>query len=181
MMQKGESPIMTKIRNAVAKVVSGFNYIAMAACFICVFVVAIDVILRKVSGQTVSIKGSNELSTFLLLVMCMLSIPTLQIKKGHVWVSMFVEMVPQKLRSIWLGIVLLIETLVSIAFCYGCFSYAATVSVRSSDILHLPWAPFCYLCAFGFLEFAVLLAIDTIQSFIDAGKGGANKDVSAAE
>ena len=172
---------MTKIRNAVAKVVNGFNYIAMAACFICVFVVAIDVILRKVSGQTMSIKGSNELSTFLLLTMCMLSIPTLQIKKGHVWVNMFVDMVPPRLRSIWLGIVLFIETLVAVAFCYGCFAYAGVVSVRSSDILHLPWAPFCYLCAFGFLEFAVMLCIDTIQCFIDAKNGGEKKNAEAAQ
>ena len=172
---------MTKVRNAVAKIVGAVNYVAMFACFICVFVVAIDVILRKVSGQTASIPGSNELSTFLLLVMCMLSIPALQIKKGHVWVNMFVDKVPPRLRSIWLGIVLFIETLVAVAFCYGCFSYAAVVSVRSSDILHLPWAPFCYLCAFGFLEFAVMLAIDTIQSFIDAKNGGEKKEDPAAE
>ena len=101
---------MTKIRNAVAKFISGVNYIAMAACFVCVFVVAIDVILRKVSGQKLSITGSNELSTFLLLVMCMLSIPMLQIKKGHVWVNMFVDMFPAKMRSIWLGVLLLLET-----------------------------------------------------------------------
>ncbi len=170
---------MTKIRNAVAKVVNGFNYIAMAACFICVFVVAIDVILRKVSGQKLSITGSNEMSTFLLLVMCMLSIPMLQIKKGHVWVSMFVSKFPAKMRSIWLGVILFIETVICVAFCIGCFRYGAAVAVRTSDLLHLPWRPFAYVCSFGFLEFAVLLAIDTIQCFIDAAHGGEKKAADA--
>lgn len=170
---------MTKIRNAVAKVVKGFNFIAMAACFICVFVVAIDVILRKVSGQKLSITGSNEMSTFLLLVMCMLSIPMLQIKKGHVWVSMFVSKFPAKMRSIWLGVILFIETVICVAFCIGCFRYGAAVAVRTSDLLHLPWRPFAYVCAFGFLEFAVLLAIDTIQCFIDAAHGGEKQAADA--
>ena len=151
----------------------------MAACFVCVFVVAIDVILRKVSGQKLSITGSNELSTFLLLVMCMLSIPMLQIKKGHVWVNMFVDMMPGKVRSIWLGVILLLETAICIAFIYGCTAYGTVVAVRTSDLLNLPWKPFCYLCAFGFLEFAVLLAIDTIQCFIDAAHGGEKKEAAA--
>jgi TRAP-type C4-dicarboxylate transport system permease small subunit len=169
---------MTKIRNAVAKVVRAINYVAMAACFLCVFVVSIDVILRKVSGQRLSISGSNEMSQFLLLVMCMLSIPMLQIKKGHVWVSMFVEKLPVKLRSIWLGVILLIETLVCVAFVVGCIQYGSAVAVRTSDLLHLPWRPFAYVCAFGFLEFAVLLAIDTIQSFQGA-RGGDGKKAAA--
>ena len=164
--------IMNKIRGAAARFISICNYAGMAACLICVFVVALDVILRKVSGQRISVKGSNELSTFLLLTMCMLAIPTLQIRKGHVWVNMFVNMMPKRIRGIWMGIVLLLETAVALAFCYGSAAYASVVSVRTSDILHLPWVPFCYLCAFGFLELAVLLAIDSIQSFMDAAHAG---------
>ena len=166
---------MEKIRAAVAKFVSAFNYIGMAACLVCVIVVASDVILLKASGQQLSIKGSNELSTFLLLIMCMLSIPTLQIRKGHVRVNMFVDMMPARVRGIWMGIVLLIEAAVALAFSYGCIAYASVVSVRSSDILHLPWSPFCYLCAFGFFEFAVLLGIDAVMSFMDAKNGKGNK------
>lgn len=153
-----------------AKVVSAFNYVGMLACFVTVFLVAIDVILRKLSNQALSIKGSNELSQFLLVIMCVLAIPTLQIKKGHVWVNMFVMKFPRRFRNIWMGVIMLIETIVSAAFCYGCFSYASTVAVRTTDLLHMPYAPFTYLCAFGFLELTVLFLIDSIQYFIDAGK-----------
>jgi len=167
---------LIKLRNTIAKIINYVNYIAMAACFACVFVVAIDVILRKVSGQRLSITGSNEISTFLLLVMCMLSIPMLQIKKGHVWVNMFVDMFPSKMRSIWLGIILLLETFLCIAFCYGCIAYGSAVAVRTSDLLKLPWRPFAYVSAFGFLEFAVILIVDTIQCFVDACHGGEAKN-----
>ena len=151
----------------------------MFACFICVFIVAIDVILRKASHAEVSIPGSNEMSQYLLVVMCMFAIPTLQIKKGHVLVDMFVNMFPAKMRSIWMGVILLLETLIACAFVYGCASYAATNAGRLTDVLNMPYEPFCYLCAFGFLEFAVILAVDTIQCFIDAAHGGEKKEAAA--
>lgn len=168
---------MEKIRNVISKFVNGVNYIAMAVCFVMVFVVAIDVILRKVSGQNITIKGSNEFSAYFLIVIVMLSIPALQVKKGHVWVNMFVNMFPSKFRSIWLGCVMTIETLVGAALTYG--SIRQTMSLlsngRITDVLKMPWWPFAAVCAFGFLELTVLLLIDTIQCFIDAAHGGEAK------
>ncbi len=172
---------MKKIRDAVSKAVNGISYISMAVCFVMVFVVAIDVILRKVSGQRLSIEGSNEFSSYFLIVITMLAIPVMQVKKGHVWVNMFVDMLPAKLRSLWLGIVLFIETVVSGALCYGSYAQAMTLleNGRATDVLNMPWWPFAFVCAFGFLELTVLLLIDSIQSFIDVGKSG--EKVAAAE
>jgi len=171
---------LEKIRNAVSKVVSGANYVGMATCFIMVFVVAIDVILRKVSGQQLSIKGSNEFSAYFLIVIAMLSIPALQVKKGHVWVNMFVNMFPSKMRSIWLGCVMALETVVAAGVTYGCVKQVISLlaSGRATDVLNLPWWPFAVVCAFGFFEFTVLLLIDTIQSFIDASKAGKNGELA---
>lgn len=165
---------MEKIRNKVAKVINAINYVGMAVCFVMVFVVAFDVILRKVSGQHYSIKGSNEFSQYFLVVMCMLAIPALQVKKGHVWVNMFVDKFPAKFRSYWMGVITLIETLVSAAFCYGCFSYATSLitSGRASDVLNMPLWPFTFVCSLGFLEFTVILLIDTIMFFQDGAKSG---------
>ena len=58
---------MEKIRNAFGKFVSGLNYIGLAACFVMVFVVAIDVILRKVSGAQLSCARETEGGLFLRL------------------------------------------------------------------------------------------------------------------
>lgn len=146
----------------------------MAVCFVMVFVVAIDVILRKLTDQAVSIPGSNEFSSYFLIVICMLAIPMFQIKKGHIWVNMFVDMFPPKFRSIWLGCIMVIETILAAFFTYGCIRHTLNLleSGRATDVLNLPWWPFALVCAFGFAEFCVLLAIDTIQCFIDAKHGG---------
>ncbi|MGN1002624.1 MAG: TRAP transporter small permease [Oscillospiraceae bacterium] len=155
----------------------------MAVCFVMVFVVSIDVILRKVSGQTISIKGSNEFSAYFLIVIVMLSIPALQVKKGHVWVNMFVNMFPTRFRSFWLGCITALETVVAAGLTYGSIRQmlALISNGRATDVLNMPWWPFAAVCAFGFLEFTVLLLIDTIQFFIDGARGGEKKLAADAE
>ena len=161
---------MEKVRNSVAKFVNGVSYIGMAVCFVMVFVVAIDVILRKLSGQELSIPGSNEFSSYFLIVICMTAIPMFQVKKGHIWVNMFVDKFAPKFRSIWMGCIMALETILAAFFTYGCTRHALNLldSGRRTDVLNLPWWPFALVCAFGFAEFCVLLAIDTAQCFIDA-------------
>lgn len=164
---------MKKIRTVVGKIVNGLNYIGMAVCFVMVFVVAFDVILRKVSGNTVSIKGSNEFSSYFLIVICMFSIPMLQIKKGHIWVNMFVDKFPVRFRSFWMGGVLLVETIVSAMFTYGGYQklMAFIKTPAATDVLNMPKWPFALCCLIGFFEFTVVLLIDSIQSFIDGAHG----------
>ena len=96
----------------------------------------------------------------------------MQVKKGHVWVNMFVDMLPHKLRSFWMGLVLFVEAVITAALCYGSVAQALSLIENgcASDVLNMPWWPFAFVCAFGFLEFFVLLIIDSAQSFIDIGK-----------
>ena len=164
---------MEKIRNVFGKIVTGVNYVGLASCFVMVFVVAIDVILRKVSGAQVSIKGSNEFSAYFLVVVCMLAIPAFQVKKGHIWVNMFVDMFPAKLRTVWLAVVHLIE----VAVC-ALLSYGAVLKLQNflntgttTDVLNMPKWPFALVCLIGFLELTILLLMDTIQLVINAATG----------
>ncbi len=164
---------MQKIRNAFGKFVSALNYVGLASCFVMVFVVAIDVILRKASGAQYSIKGSNEFSAYFLVVICLLAIPTFQVKKGHIWVNMFVDKFPPKMRTIWLAVVHLIELAVCALFTYGAvlklqnfFSTGTT-----TDVLNMPKWIFALVCLIGFAELTILLLIDTIQLFMDAATG----------
>ncbi len=164
---------LADLRTKVGNLITWVSYIAMAVCFVMVFVVSIDVILRKLTGQSVSIPGSNEFSAYFLIVICMLSIPMLHVKKGHIWVNMFVDKFPPRFRSIWMGCILALESLLTIFFTYGCVKHAVNLmaSGRTTDIINLPMWPFALICAFGFFEFFVLLAIDTAQLFVHARKG----------
>ena len=163
---------MEKIRSAFGKFVSGLNYIGLAACFVMVFVVAIDVILRKITGAQVSIKGSNEFSAYFLVVICLLGIPTLQVKKGHVWVNMFVDMFPAKMRTVWLAAVHVLEVIACALLTYGAVhklqNFLSTGT--TTDVLNMPKWPFALICLIGFAELTILILMDTIQLIINAVK-----------
>ena len=171
---------MSKIRDAVSKVVLGLNSIGMLCCFLTVFIVAIDVILRKVTGARVSIKGSNEISAYFLVVICMLAIPAFQVKKGHIWVNMFVDMFPPKLRAVWMSIISLLETVVCALFTYGGVLKLQNFleTGTATDVLNMPKWPFALICLLGFAELTVLLCIDTIQSFMDIPNAGKIKETA---
>ena len=162
---------MKKVRSVVSKIILGVNYIALAICFCMVFVVAIDVILRKVGGQ--GIQGSNELTTFFLVPVCMLGIPALQVKDGHVWVNMFVNKFPYRFRNIWRGVILLVETAIVGLLAYGGYEKVIYFFSKNAhtDILHMPKYLFAVSCLVGFAEFFIICLIDTIQLFIDGASG----------
>ena len=173
---------MEKIRNVFGKIVTGVNYVGLASCFVMVFVVAIDVILRKVSGAQVSIKGSNEFSAYFLVVVCMLAIPAFQVKKGHIWVNMFVDMFPRRMRTVWLAVVHVIELAVCALFTYGAVmklqNFMSTGT--TTDVLNMPKWPFALVCLIGFAELTILLLIDTIQMFMEI-RSPEEKPAEAAE
>lgn len=166
----GNAPV-TKFRRGFSLFVGGINYLGLASCFVMVFVVAIDVIIRKMSHSTISIKGSNEFSAYFMIVIVMLAIPTLRITKGHVWVSMFVDKYPPRFRLYWLGVIQLIELAVFAMLTYGgvlkLMNFISTGT--TTDVLNMPKWPFALVCLIGFAEMTIFMILDTIQTFMDAG------------
>ena len=165
----GDSPIQ-KIRRGFSLFVGAINYLGLASCFVMVFVVAIDVIIRKLSGASLSIKGSNEFSAYFMVVIVMLAIPTLRITKGHVWVSMFVDKLPPRVRSWWIFGLHLIELVVFAMLAYSsALKLSNFVSTgTTTDVLNMPKWPFALVCFVGFAEMTIFMIIDSIQVFTDA-------------
>ena len=158
---------MEKFRSVFSKFVSGINYIGLVCCFATVFIVSIDVILRKLSHASLSIKGSNEMAAYFMVVIVMLAIPYLQVKKGHIWVNMFVDRFPKGLRSKWLGVVQIIEVVVFVMFTYGAVQKLQNFlsTGTTTDVLNMPKWPFALVILIGFAEMTVLVFIDMIQTF----------------
>lgn len=169
---------MDKARTVLGKAVTTVNYLAMSTCLVMCLIVSIDVILRKLSGQAWSIPGSNEFSSYLLIVLCAFSIPTLQVKKGHIWVNMLVDKMQPKLRCIWQGVVNVLEAAAAALIVFGSVKYGVSLLTigSSTDVLDMPKSPFAFILAFGFFEFFLLLVLDAAISFRDAGRQGENTD-----
>jgi len=162
---------LQKFRGGFSRVVSAVNYAALVSCFLMVFVVAVDVVLRKL--RLGSIAGSNELTTYLMVPVCMLGIPALQAKGGHVWVDLFVRLFPYRFRCFWRCIVSVVETALIGLLAYGGYLKIAMFlrTSTTSDVLNLPKWIFAVAALVAFAEYFVLSLIDTMQLCLDGLRG----------
>jgi len=166
---------LQKVRDVIGKISDWINYIGLASLFVMVFIVAIDVIMRKVSGSRASIKGSNELTVNLMVFACVLGIPVLQHARGHVWVNLLVDKFPRRMRSFWMFAITLLETVVIAMLIWGAYRNVADLlkTKRSSDVLDMPLWIFAVSTIVAFAEYFLLSLCDTLQHLIDGVKNNA--------
>lgn len=155
---------METIRNKLAKAVVYINVLGMLSCLATVFAVTLDVTIRKISGGRLAIQGSSELSAYLLVVICMLAIPALQVRNGHIRVEMLLNRLPCRRRELWLSVVYVLEFLICVLFVAGgvlklqLFWETGT----RTDVLNMPKWPFALVCLLGFAELTALIGLDAI-------------------
>ena len=163
---------LRKIRAGVSRVVNWIGYVSLAFLFAMVFIVAIDVIARKVTGGAIRITGSNEMTAFFMIIVCSLAIPMLQVKDGHIWVPLFIDRFPYRFRCFWLLVIRLVETAVIALLFVGAYKKAGDLlsTGRPTDVLNMPQWIFAVVMSVAFAEYFILSLIDTIQFLIDGIK-----------
>jgi TRAP-type C4-dicarboxylate transport system permease small subunit len=142
-----------------------------------VIVVAVDVILRKATGSAWRISGSNEITQFLMIIVCSLFIPALQYKKGHIWVPLFVDKFPYRFRCFWLFGIMIVETGVIAMLVIGAYKKLTDLlsTGRATDVLRMPQWIFAVFLLIAFIEYFVLSLVDTVQYCIDGAKNSPPK------
>ena len=162
--------MLQKIRAKFGRVIIGVSYVSMVLLFAMVVIVAVDVILRK--AQIGRINGSNELTTYFMVVVCLLGIPVLQLKYGHVWVNLVTNKFPYRFRTFWLFVTMIIETAVIALIAIGAYDKVALFVKMgtTTDVLDIPKWIFAIFGLIAFVEYFILSLIDTIQLCVDGVK-----------
>ena len=163
---------LQKIRDGFSRIVTGIGYIGLIFLFAMVVIVAVDVVGRKVSGGSMRVRGSNELTQFFMVIVCSLGIPVLQIKKGHIWVPLFVDRFPYRFRCFWVFAITLVETGVIAMLTLGAYNKVTDLITtgRPTDVLNIPQWIFAVVMLVAFLEYFILSLIDTIMYFSEGMK-----------
>jgi len=175
---------LQKFRAGFGRFVVGIGYIALALLFVMVIVVAVDVVLRKVTGGTMRIDGSNEITGFFMVIVCTMWIPALQLKNGHILVTLFTDKFPYRFRCFWLCAIMLLESAVIALLTIGAYRKVVDLftvgrraegapwwlSGRLTDVLNLPMWIFAVFVLLSFAEYFIISLIDTIQLCIDGIK-----------
>jgi TRAP-type C4-dicarboxylate transport system permease small subunit len=164
---------LKRFYDAVGKVSNAVNHIGLASLFAMVFIVAIDVILRKLTGNAASIRGSNELTVYLMVYACVLGIPVLQSNHGHVWVDLFVNKFPSRMRSFWMFVILLLETLVISMLLWGALKNVSSLMSpppKLTFVLNMPQWVFAIATVVAFVEYFLLVLCDALRYLSDGVK-----------
>jgi TRAP-type C4-dicarboxylate transport system permease small subunit len=170
---------LERFRDSVGKVSSAVNYVGLASLFAMVFIVAIDVIMRKLTGNTLSIKGSNELTVYLMVYACVLGIPVLQRNRGHVWVNLLLLKFRPRMRSFWMFVILLAETLVIAMLVWGAFrNVSALISppMKRTFVLNMPQWIFAISTVVAFAEYFLLSLCDALHHLCDGVKNTSTQE-----
>jgi TRAP-type C4-dicarboxylate transport system permease small subunit len=158
---------MKKFHSALDKFCHGISYVSLVAVLFAMMVTVIDIILKLTVH--VRILGNMELVELSMILMMYLSFGTCQMENGHVRVDMFVNKFPPKGRCITNGIIQGVCTFFCILLVKQSFKQVSTYSAAGtgSQILHVPYAPFSAIMCFGFIVFAITLALSAIEQFME--------------
>lgn len=141
----------------------------MVVIFAMVCMTTIDVVMRKISS--LNIMGSYELTEMGMLVAIWIAIGYYQIIKGHIRVTMFIDMMPKRARM-FMDIVAYGIGAVLMIFCiYGGILRVMSDISRNlcTAVLYIPQFPFSIIMVIGECLFFLLLLIDCITAIVDFG------------
>lgn len=144
-----------------SRLVLALNCIGMLACLLSVLLVSLDVVLRKLTDSRLSVRGSGEISAYCLVLMCMFSIPALQVRNGHIRVSVLSDRLTGKLLLALRRCVLAIECAAYVLLSWGSIRKVQMFLETGTrmDVLNIPKWPFALACVICFSEMAVLLGV----------------------
>lgn len=155
--------VMRGITLVTDKICYYVSYFSMAVAILMALLLTADVILRKVSGNAISIKGAYEITQMALCTFIFSSWAYTQTVHGHIAVVMFISKMPQKLRFFFYALTSLLSVVTMAFGTYAAFTQISAVKAtgESTANLLIPFWPF-YIFEF------VALAMLTIVLFRDA-------------
>ena len=107
-----------------------------------------------------------EVIAFLAAIVTALALGYAQIQKVHVSIDLLVQRFPPRLRALLESITYLLSVILFATASWHIYLYAVRLQERGalSETLRLPYYPFTYAVAAGFLCFTLVLLADFIKS-----------------
>jgi len=162
--------IFNKMHQAVKNAGRWINYLSMAAIFVIMAILVVDIILRNFFRF--AILGATEMVEMGMVLIVFCGFAHTQVEKKHVRVTMATDLLPPKARHVLQGIVMLFTVVLSCLVTIGSFKTAARFSAEkaATAILNISSAPFAYAMATAMAVFTLVLFFEAIESFLKLKK-----------
>ena len=140
------------------------SYIAMAATVAMMFLVTIDVFMRRALNNP--ILGSYEVGKILLVIVVFFSVAWVMAVRGHVFVDSLTRLYPPKLKKISAVLANFLSLLIVALICWQSFVYGVDM-VRvgeTSVLLRILVGPFILIVAFGSALFFLVILVQFVYT-----------------
>lgn len=148
------------IENVIALFCRILNNIGMAFLLLLMLLITADVLLRAILNRP--IRGTNELSEFIMIIVVYFTIAYAQHKKAHISIDLLTSRFPKRAQAMIDSFIYLLSLGICSLIAWQSFVYLKRLLNinRVSDILKLPVAPFSLILGIGFIIFCLVLLLD---------------------
>ena len=135
-----------------------------------------DVALRKCTGA--GILGTYEIVQYTLMAAVFAGFAYTQSLKGHVKVTMFLTMMPAKLRLVLVALTGLLSSATSFFVTWAAIQQAlySMASGTKTGVLGIPFYPFFWVEVVGMAVYGIVLLWDAIKGFMALGNQEIEKE-----
>ena len=153
----------TKVTDRLCDVI---NVISMATTVFLMATICVDVVTGNIFNRP--IPGVYELCQVILTVLVFTSWAYTQSKHGHIHVTMFVAMMPQKLRFFCFAVTSYLSTAIMVIATYAVWiiTWDKKASAECTGTLQIPYWPFYLLEFIAFAFFTLILLRDSMKATV---------------
>lgn len=156
-------PLISKIEKTVHFIARWLNWMAALAIVVVMIIVCVNVLSRSLLG--VPLKGTVDIVSLLGVIVIAGAIAYTQVLKGHIRITLFIDILPKPLSSIINGLVDLIGMILfsiiswqTILFAIGTYEIG-----ELSEVLKIPVTPFAFVVSAGCIAITLVLLVDLIN------------------
>ena len=153
---------MSIIEKTVHTIARWLNWLAASAIVVVMFIVCVNVLGRGIFG--IPLKGTVDMVSLLGAFVIAGAIAYTQVLKGHIRITLFIELLPHPIRTILACLIDLVGMVL-----FGIISWQTILFAKGtheigelSEVLKIPIAPFTVMVSVGCMVLTLVLLADLI-------------------
>ena len=154
---------MSIIEKSINLIARWLNWLAALAVVAVMIIVCVNVLSRSIFG--IPLKGTVDIVSLMGVLVIGGAIAHTQVLKGHIRITLFIDMLPKQLRAVLTGIVDLAGMVL-----FGILSWQTILFAMGthengelSEVLKIPIAPFAFAVSIGCISLTMVLLADLIN------------------
>ena len=154
---------MSVIEKSINFIARWLNWLAALAVIAVMIIVCVNVLSRSIFG--IPLKGTVDIVSLMGVLVIGGAIGHTQVLKGHVRITLFIDMLPKQARTIVTGLVDIAGMVLFGILSWQTILFALGTHENGelSEVLKIPIAPFAFVVSVGCISLTLVLMADLIN------------------